>query len=287
MEMNEEDAFVMRERVVDSTDGTARVEYLVCAPLEAAGFLNAFSTRKGGVSPLPANALNLAPFKGDSSDNVVENRRRFLSAIGSGPATLVTARQTHSTERVSIALSEQAPGAPPDCDAMTSRANGILLAIQTADCLPILIGDPRTGSMAAIHAGWRGTAGRIAERTVADLMQQGFDARHAIAALGPAACGDCYEVGQDVIERYKKEFRYWRDLLSDANDDGKAYLDIHAANTQQLLFCGFTEDRIHVAPYCTMHDSDLFFSYRREGRDQPSGTGRLLSVIGKTSGLEV
>jgi YfiH family protein len=159
--------------------------------------------------------------------------------------------------------------------------DGILLAIQTADCLPILIGDPTSGSMAAIHAGWRGTAGRIAERTIADLMQQGVDPRHAIAALGPAACGDCYEVGQDVIERYKKEFRYWRDLLVDFEEDGKAHLDIQAANTQQLLFCGFTEDRIHVASYCTMHNDDLFFSYRREARGQASGTGRLLSVIGK------
>jgi hypothetical protein len=284
MEMIEQDAFVMRERVVDSADGAARVEYLVCEPLESAGFLNAFSTRRGGVSPLPVNDLNLAQFKGDSEENVIENRRRFLKAIGGQPATLVTVRQTHSTDRVSISSPEQAKAPQPECDAMTSRAEGILLAIQTADCLPILIGDPRTGSMAAIHAGWRGTAGRIAERTVADLMQQGFDPRHAIAALGPAACGECYVVGKDVIDRYKKEFRYWRDLLIDLNEDGKALLDIHAANTQQLLFCGFTEDRIHVAPYCTMHNRNLFFSYRREGRDRPSGTGRLLSLIGKPNG---
>jgi copper oxidase (laccase) domain-containing protein len=112
-------------------------------------------------------------------------------------------------------------------------------------------------------------------------MQQGFDPRRAIAALGPAACGECYEVGRDVIDRFRKEFRYWGDLLSDINEEGKAQLDIHAANTQQLLFCGFTEDRIHVSQHCTMHDRDLFFSYRREARNQSTGTGRLLSLIGK------
>ena len=284
MEMLEEDAFVMRKRAVDSANGPAVVEYLVCEPLESAGFINAFSTRRGGVSALPADALNLAPLKGDSQENVIENRRRFLAAIGAAQAVLITGRQTHSTDRVSVATREQALGPQPQCDGITSKLDGILLAIQTADCLPILIGDPTSGSMAAIHAGWRGTAGRIAERTIADLMQLGVDPRHAIAALGPAACGDCYEVGQDVIERYKKEFRYWRDLLVDFEEDGKAHLDIQAANTQQLLFCGFTEDRIHVAPYCTMHNDDLFFSYRREARGQERGTGRLLSVIGKASG---
>jgi hypothetical protein len=136
--------------------------------------------------------------------------------------------------------------------------------------------------MAAIHAGWRGTAGRITERTVADLMQaHGASPRNCIAALGPTACAECYEVGEEVIERYKKEFGYWRDLLGNFKEGGKAYLDIRAANIQQLAFCGFTEDRIHVAEYCTMHQNELFFSYRREGKGQPSSVGRLLSVIGK------
>jgi YfiH family protein len=276
-----EEPFVIREREFDTDFGKARIPYLVCEPLESAGFLNAFSTRKGGVSPLPAAALNLAQFKGDSKENVFENRRRFLKAIEAEEATVVTAHQTHSIDRVAIASLDQAQGPQPGCDAMTSQLIGVLLAIQTADCLPILIGDPATGAMAAIHAGWRGTAGRITERTVADLMQQGVNPRNAIAALGPAACAECYEVGQDVIDRYKKEFGYWRTLFADLREDGKAHLDIYAANIQQLIFCGFTEERIHVAEHCTMHENDLFFSYRREGRGQPSAVGRLLSVIGR------
>lgn len=279
-----EPAFVLRERDVATPHGKARIATLVCEPLEQAGFVNAFSTRLGGVSPLPSNALNLAYFKGDEKENVAENRRRFLKAIGAEHARIVTARQTHSSERYTIESEEQARGPQPDCDAMISRMTDMLLAVQTADCLPVLIGDTKTGAMAAIHAGWRGTAGRITERTVADLMLvHGVSPRDCIAALGPAACAECYEVGEDVIGRYKKEFGYWRKLLVNFKENGKAHLDIRAANVQQLSFCGFDEERIHVADYCTMHQNELFFSYRREGKGQASGVGRSLSVIGKVS----
>jgi purine-nucleoside/S-methyl-5'-thioadenosine phosphorylase / adenosine deaminase len=286
MQGNEIDqpGFVMRERDVRTLGGVARISYLVCEPMERAGFLNAFSTRLGGVSPLPENGLNLVHFRGDDKENVAENRRRFLEAIGAEGAIISTLHQIHSTERCVVQSPEQARRSHPSCDAQTTRAAGVLLGIQTADCLPVLIADTKTGAMAAIHAGWRGTAGRITERAVADLMQiHGADPRTSIAALGPAACAECYEVGQDVIEIYKKEFRYWRNLLTNFKEGGKAHLDVVAANLQQLAFCGFTEDRIHVAHYCTMHQNDIFFSYRREGRGQPVGVGRLLSVVGKLS----
>jgi YfiH family protein len=277
--------FVLRERNVETVNGTAKLAFLVCEPLEQAGFLNAFSTRLGGVSELPSEDLNLAYFKGDDKAHVNENRRRFLSAIGAETAKIVTARQTHSSERCVIETAEQIRGPQPDCDAMTTRLNGVLLAIQTADCLPVLIADRKSGTIAGIHAGWRGTAGRITERTVADLMlTHRSNPRDCIAALGPSACGECYEVGEDVISRFKKEFGYWRKLLSDFRDD-KAHLSVRAANIQQLEFCGFSRDRIFVAEHCTIHQNDLFFSYRREGKTRPTGTGRLLSVIGKLRSL--
>lgn len=277
-----EPAFVMREREVDTPTGKARIAFLVCEPLEQAGFVNAFSTRVGGVSLLPKDDLNLAYFKGDDQASVAENRRRFLQALGAERATIVTAQQTHSSNRVMVESQAQARSPQPDCDAMTTQLRDVLLAIQTADCLPILIADTQSGAVAAIHAGWRGTAGRIAERTLADLMlMHGVNPRNCIAAIGPTACAECYEVGDDVIERYKQEFGYWRNLFVNLKANGKARLDICAANIQQLAFCGFTEDRIHVADYCTMHQNELFFSYRREGKSRPTGTGRLLSVIGK------
>jgi len=278
-------AFVLRKREVDTDNGTLAISLLVCEPLERAGFINAFSTRLGGVSALPSRALNLAYFKGDEKEAVAENRRRFLKALGSEGLRIVTARQTHSTERCAIESPEQARGPQPECDAMITRMSDVLLGVQTADCLPVLIADTHGGAVAGIHAGWRGTAGRITERTIADLMLSGgVNPRDCIAALGPTACAECYEVGEDVIERYKSEFGYWRNLLVNFKEDGKAHLDIRAANVQQLMFCGFTEDRIHVADFCTMHQNELFFSYRKEGKGMPSQVGRLLSVIGKQSG---
>src|SRR5262249_10545946 len=260
--------FELRNRKIDTAAGAVSVSYLTCLALEEAGFINAFSTRAGGVSPFPAEALNLGFFKDDKRENVSENRRRFLQAIGAAGSTVVTARQTHSTDRCAIETMKQARGPAGDCDALTTRLRGVLLGIQTADCLPVLIADPKSGAMAAVHAGWRGTAGRITERTVADLMQKpGASPRTCIAALGPAACADCYEVGEDVIRRYKKEFGYWRKLFTNFKEQGKAHLDVRAANAQQLAFCGFTEDRIHFAPYCTMHQTELFFSYRRESKE--------------------
>jgi YfiH family protein len=280
-ETNLEPAFVMRERKITTGHAKVSLTTLVCEPLQQAGFVNAFSTRFGGVSELPSGALNLGYFQGDDPENVAENRLRFLRAIGTEHARIITARQTHSTERWTIESQEQQQS-PPQCDALLTRMTNVLIGVQTADCLPILIGDTRSGAMAAIHAGWRGTAGRITERTVADLMLvHGVSPRDCIAALGPAACADCYEVGDDVIERYKKEFRYWRNLFINFKENGKAHLDIRAANVQQLSFCGFSEDRIHVADYCTMHQNELFFSYRKERKAQPAGVGRSLSVIGK------
>ncbi|HYM00090.1 MAG TPA: peptidoglycan editing factor PgeF [Blastocatellia bacterium] len=275
------DAFQLRSNECSTKEGKATVLYVVCTALEESGFLNAFSTRLGGVSRLPAESLNLGYFKNDPSSNVAENRRRFLDAIGASGTKLATLNQTHSVNIYHVKsqseLKNELKDEEPDADALVTKEPNIVLAVKTADCLPILIADPKSGVIAAIHAGWRGTAGRITERTLADLMRDfGVNTRNCLAALGPAACGDCYEVGRDVIDRFKSEFGYWSRLLKPKNN-GKANLDIQAANRQQLAYCGFSDERIFTAPYCTMHNNDSFFSYRREG----SGVGKMLSVIGR------
>jgi|SRR5262245_7845068 len=273
--------FTMERKDVATRTGKGCISYLVCKPLEEAGFLNAFSTRLGGVSNLAGGALSLGYSKADTRENVDENRGRFLTAIGAKALPIKTMRQTHSSDRHQLETAGELQS-EPKCDALLSRLDRVLLAVQTADCLPILIGDARTGAMAAIHAGWRGTAARITERTVADLMRNlGVNPRDAVAALGPVACGRCYEVGPEVVDRYKAEFGYWQQLATPIGSGDKAYLDIRAANVQQLEFCGFTRDRMHVAPYCTMHQNELFFSYRLEGGGGTRPVGRLLSVIGR------
>jgi len=279
----EASAFRMERRQISTPSGKAPISYLICEPLEEAGFLNAFSTRMGGVSKFANGALSLGYSKADSRENVDENRRRFLSAIGAAGLRIKTMRQTHSSDRYLVETGGKPDDSEPTCDALLGRMDHVLLGVQTADCLPILIGDTGTGAMSAIHAGWRGTSSRIAERTVADLMRNyGVNPRNCIAALGPVACGRCYEVGPDVIEAFRTEFGYWKNLLKPIAGGDKAYLDIRTANVQQLEFCGFTPDRIHVAPYCTMHQNELFFSYRLEGGGGSLPVGRLLSVIGRS-----
>src|SRR5215470_3346308 len=149
---------------------------LVCDPIEWIGFKNAFSTRVGGVSPLPSDALSLGNFRQDERENVIENRRRFLSALDATDWTLVTAKQIHSADIRFVSGAEDARAEPAPCDALTANTPRILLAVQTADCLPILIADERSGAFSATHAGWRGTLAGIVARTV-ERMQQEYGSR--------------------------------------------------------------------------------------------------------------
>lgn len=258
---------------------------LVCAPLEQDGFTNGFSTRLGGVSQMPRDALNLAGFNEDDAENIYENRRRFLKLF-KGYWTLTDCWQTHGAD-VRVVHDEQEaqtkPGVLGDdvyCDALVSNTPNILLVVKTADCVPILIGDSKTGACAAVHAGWRGTSSSIVLRAIQQLQSE-YSARaeDLRAAIGPAAKVCCYEVGSDVIERFKERFPKSEHLFT-ATREGHARIDLHMANHDQLVSVGVLPDRIHIAPLCTMDRTDLFFSYRRE-KKLHGRVGRLMSVIGR------
>jgi YfiH family protein len=260
------------------------VRALVCRPLEEYGFTNAFSTRLGGVSPMPENSLNLAGFNEDEAENIYENRRRFLKLFA-GDWTLTGCWQVHGAD-VRLVSSEadakQKPGVVGEdqyCDALVSNTPHILLAVKTADCVPVLIGDPETHAFAAVHAGWRGTSSSIIKRAIERLAHEyGANPGNLSAAIGPAANGCCYEVGNDVIGVFKERFPDANDLLTPTRD-GHARIDLHAANRNQLIEAGVKSERIYLAPFCTMDRNDLFFSYRQEKKLR-GRVGRLMSVIG-------
>lgn len=268
--------FYWRER-----DG---VRALICAPLEHDGFTNAFSTRLGGVSPMPDQALNLAGFNEDDAENIYENRRRFLRLFDDD-WLLTGCWQVHGFD-VRVVHSESEAKAKPGvlgddeyCDALVSHTPQVLLAIKTADCVPVLIGDHVTRSFAAVHAGWRGTSSSIAKRAIEKLQSEfGTRAEDLRAAIGPAANGCCYEVGSEVISIFKERFPAANKLFT-ATSEGHARIDLHQANRDQLIDAGISPDRVHVAPLCTMDRNDLFFSYRRE-KQKHGRVGRLMSVIG-------
>jgi len=261
------------------------VRALVCLPLEQDGFVNGFSTRLGGVSNMPHESLSLAGFHDDAAENILENRRRFLKLFP-GRWSLAGCWQVHGNEaRVVNSVEEAKPaedqlGETIYCDVIVSNAAGVLAGVKTADCVPILIGDPRTRSFAAVHSGWRGTLAGAVIAGIQRLSQEyGARPEDLRVAVGPSAGPCCYEVGSDVIDAFTSRFPDAGKLFTPTRP-GHAMVDLITANKDQLVSAGVPSSRIHVAPFCTMDRTDLFFSYRKE-KKLHGKVGRLMAVIGK------
>lgn len=264
------------------------VTALVCRPLEQAGFSNGFSTRGGGTSPMPENSLNLAGFNEDAAENILENRRRFLKLFP-GEWSLAGCWQMHGVDvravmdRDDAKPAEDGKGETVYCDAIVSDAPKVMAGVKTADCVPLLIGDPRTGSFAAVHAGWRGTFAGIVFYALERMGKEyGALPEDVIVAIGPAAGACCYEVGSEVIDGFKERFANADSLLTPTRES-HACINLLQANRDQLISSGVDPKRIYTAPLCTMCSTDLFFSYRRE-KKVLGKVGRLMSVIGKADG---
>src|SRR5688572_21162148 len=247
-----EAGFYWRER-----DG---VRALVCEPLEQDGFVNGFSTRLGGVSDMPSNALSLAGFNEDRAENILENRRRFLKLFP-GEWFLAGCWQVHGADvRVVQSLEEAKPaenqlGETIYCDMIVSNVPHVLAGVKTADCVPILLGDPVTGSFAAVHAGWRGTLA-TAVLVAIERMRNEYGAKpeNLRAAIGASAGPCCYEVGTEVIDAFTSKFGDTG--LFTPTRPGHALVDLLKANTDQLMSIGVLPERIHIAPLCTMCRTD-------------------------------
>ncbi len=255
------------------------VKALVSRQLYDAGFENGFSTRMGGVSDFPVNSLNLVGFSEDARENIYENRRRFLTLFPVG-MRIAAVYQCHGSTVKTIASEADITDSDERADGMISDIAGVLLGVKTADCVPVLIGDPKTGAFAAVHAGWRGTVASIVVKAVENMRTTfGSDPSQMIAAIGPAASVRQYEIGEDVLNAFAENFEGSEKYFVPTRP-GHARVDLHAANRDQLMSCGLDAANISIAPFCTMERTDLFFSYRREKKEFGK-TGRLLSVIGK------
>jgi purine-nucleoside/S-methyl-5'-thioadenosine phosphorylase / adenosine deaminase len=281
--------------------------------------VHGFSTRPGGCSELDSSirvagrrasrgnrrhgerVLNLGLTDWDKPEHVLANRKKLFHAIGANDLRPLTLRQIHSDipHRADAALARSTE--PPQGDALFTREPGVLLAIQTADCIPILLADTRLRAVAAIHAGWRGTLCRIAAKTLGRMqMEFGTRPEDVVAALGPGIGRCCYEVGDDVAREFNSQFpraREWFDgpfdsLASGENDPNwlpwltmrppghpppppRVNLDLIAANRAILADARVPAAQIFASDYCTACRADLFFSYRRERI-----TGRMMAVIG-------
>ena len=160
----------------------------------------------------------------------------------------------------------------PEADAALAVEPGLLLGIETADCLPVLIVDPERRTAAAAHAGWRGTAASIVLRTVDALTAEGSRPEDLLVALGPCIGPCCYEVGDELRDAFTPP----AEPFFQSGPRGRPHLDVRALNVQQLRKSGVPSDRIHSVDECTSCRPDLYYSYRRDG----PGTGRMISFIG-------
>ena len=273
--------------------------------------VHGFSTRSGGSSKLQqirdgkkseANVLNLGFTEWDTRERVIANRKKFFGAVRSRKMRPVLLRQIHSDLVYLVGRDDVPQGdAAPQGDALITREPGVLLAVQTADCIPILLADTKRRAVAAIHSGWRGTAQRIAEKTLGRMqMEFGTQAEDIVAAIGPGIGACCYEVGHEVIKEFAAKFpdaRDWFDgpfdLLENGDADSNwlpwltmrppghappaptARFDLVAANRAILAGAGVPLANISVSSFCTACRPDLFFSYRRERH-----TGRMIAAIG-------
>lgn len=272
------------------SENLARLSHLV----------HGFSTRKGGISKAyGGHTLNLGITPEDTREAVQQNRMLFLRAIGAADAEvwpLLTLKQIHS------ALIHSVDGMPhPQTgDALLTSEPGIVLAVRTADCLPVLVAERNGAVVGAIHAGWRGTLARITEKTIGAMrMRYGIDARDLVAAIGPGIHRCCYEVGEEVRDQFTTQFDCAETLFEDVFDSGavhvkypllflnqrapghglpprKLHLDLVEANRRQLLAAGVPEYNIWASDLCTACHTDLLFSHRAER----GVTGRLMAAIG-------
>ena len=262
-----------------SSDGVV----VLCSPLLArARFAHAFSTRAGGVSDAPFGALNLQSVQAnariadgeprDRDDAIRENHRRFARAAGLAEgAAVADASQVHgcTVVRAHDALAARVPA-----DALTSARGGCAVLVRVADCVPILIADPVTGAVAAVHAGWRGVVAGVVPAAFAALSELGVDPRACVAAVGPCISAKHFEIGPEVADELAKA-----DLAACVVAPGvhglKHHADLVLAVRTQLERCGVAPANIDAEPPCTYADRARFFSYRRDG----ARSGRLAAII--------
>jgi uncharacterized protein, YfiH family len=265
-----------------------------------------FSTRLGGVSRVYCaedgpGELNLGFTAVDKREDVERNRRLFAGALsGDEDTPLITLKQIHSNLVRAVAVEDAGRAQPWKADGVMTAEQGILIGIQTADCIPVLVADRKQRVVAAFHAGWRGTVKRIVELGIGRMrMEYGCRPQNLVAAIGPGAGPCCYAVGEEVLSEFESQFAYARELFhevysSDAVHNKypmlfltqcapghspigpSVHVDLIEANRRQLLDAGLSAKAIHVTGGCTNCQTDLFYSHRASR----GYAGRMIAAIG-------
>lgn len=263
--------------------------------------IHGFSTRTGGVSPgYGGNALNLGITQEDTRENFERNLALWKRALVDGAVKklypLISLKQIHSAVIHCISRGDERPVTG---DGLITNVPGVLLAVKTADCLPVIVVDPVRKAVGVFHAGWRGTVQRIVEKGIGEMRRHfETDPADIVAAIGPGIGQCCYQVGDEVMDTFDAQFSYSRELFEDFFDShalhvkypllflnqrapghgesaARPHLDLVKANRYQLRDAGVPGENITALAQCTSCHTDLFFSHRKE-----QATGRMMATVG-------
>ena len=246
------------------------VTYISFPLLEQEGLVCAFTTRMGGVSKGDCSSMNLSFTRGDLEEDVRENYRLLGESLGIDMNQAVLSHQVHKTDIYIVTEEDRGRGLFPEkaplfeIDGLMTDRRGIPLVTFFADCVPLIFYDPVKKVIATSHSGWKGTVGRIGEKTVAMMEQEmGCNREDILAVIGPSICQDCYEVSADVAQQFENVFtrEQYEEMIIE-KENGKYQLDLWKANEFILLDAGIRRKHLAVTDLCTCCNPEFLFSHR-------------------------
>ena len=250
------------------------IELLTLDFVTAVEGVEAFSTTRGEVDRRNAySGVNLCDYVGDDALRVLDARLTLAMQLGVDLDDLVMPRQTHSC-RVAVIdedfrsmdiVGQEA--ALEGVDALVTSLRGVVIGVNTADCVPIVLVDGMAGIIAVAHAGWRGTVGRIAANVVGEMSRRGALTSRIQVAMGPSVCQECFEVGDEVVEAFNAAGFSIDEITRRDAKTGKAHIDLRAANRAVLVAAGVPAGHIALSQHCSRCEHERFFSARRLGID--------------------
>jgi len=245
-------------QIIDFQD----INFLIFKNLSETGIVkHCFSTRKGGVSAGPFASMNLGYNRGDDDINVDENFRRICDATGITKEKIVITKQKHGTN---IQIIDEICEVPDNTDSLMTNKSNIVLVTFYADCVPLLFCDPVKRVIANSHAGWRGCVENMASKTVNKMKEHyGCDPKDILIGIGPCISTANYEVNEDVAMEFQKEFSEC--VFPADGKPEKFHVDLQEACKLSLLRANIPSENIEIAQWCTLSNSELFFSHRRDG----------------------
>lgn len=268
--INEKEILTVKSHLIQNLDGQSQELPLLHYPLlDDTGIVeHCFTTRLGGVSEDIYSTLNFSFTRGDKPEAVLENYRRVAVVFGKTVDDFICTDQTHTTTVIRVGKEERGYGVTKerpytDVDGLITNEPGVILSTFYADCVPLYFVDPVNKAIGLSHSGWRGTVGRMGQRTL-EAMKEAFgtNPKDVYAAIGPSICQECYEISEDVAEHFYEEFKGHGEEILINKGNGKYQLDLWKTNEIVMLEAGILPEHLAVTNICTCCNSEVLFSHR-------------------------